>query len=264
LNTVITSASKFFSSNHRLFIKSQENKVIGILKVGTKKLFVRDERANYYEINPLCVLDFYVHESEQRSGHGKALFEYMLQFEKVHPKNLAYDRPSPKLIKFLQKHYGLSSYVTQNNNFVVFNQYFEERKKSNITNNTDYSNSYSSRKDNNSNYNNRSPVYDNNNYSNPTSTYRNPTPTKNNLAQIGQQFISNQTPSQQYRSPTYSTPDKVFPTYYLNEQQTNYYDQIYSKKKLNMINDYINGGNIKDQQQFIKYFLINKFKIEIN
>lgn len=32
-----------------------------------------------YEVNPLCVLDFYVHESRQRSGCGKRLFEHMLK-----------------------------------------------------------------------------------------------------------------------------------------------------------------------------------------
>ena len=32
-----------------------------------------------YEVNPLCVLDFYVHESRQRTGCGKRLFEHMLK-----------------------------------------------------------------------------------------------------------------------------------------------------------------------------------------
>jgi len=38
---------------------------------------------------------------------------------------LAYDRPSPKLIGFLAKHYNLRHYVKQNNNFVIFDDYFE-------------------------------------------------------------------------------------------------------------------------------------------
>jgi alpha-tubulin N-acetyltransferase 1 len=71
LNTIITTASKFFSSNHRIFIKAEGNKVIGFIKVGVKKLFIRDQFTNFNEISPLCVLDFYVHESEQRNGHGK-------------------------------------------------------------------------------------------------------------------------------------------------------------------------------------------------
>jgi alpha-tubulin N-acetyltransferase 1 len=44
--------------------------------------------------------------------------------EQKHPAKLAYDRPSEKLIGFLKKHYGLVKYIPQNNNFVVFNQYF--------------------------------------------------------------------------------------------------------------------------------------------
>lgn len=35
------------------------------------------------EMNPLSVLDFYVHESVQRGGHGKDLFEKMLAHENV-------------------------------------------------------------------------------------------------------------------------------------------------------------------------------------
>ena len=42
-----------------------------------------------------------------------------------HPAKLAYDRPSNKLIGFLSKHYGLKGYVPQNNNYVVFNQYWD-------------------------------------------------------------------------------------------------------------------------------------------
>lgn len=51
----------------------------------------------------------------------------MLEVEKTAPHQLAYDRPSPKLIGFLKKHYGLSDYIPQNNNFVIFRQYFEKK-----------------------------------------------------------------------------------------------------------------------------------------
>lgn len=53
--------------------------VVGILKVGRKKLFVYDLSGTQWEMEPLCVLDFYVHESKQRLGSGRALFEYMLK-----------------------------------------------------------------------------------------------------------------------------------------------------------------------------------------
>jgi len=78
------------------------------------------------EIKPLCVLDFYVHESCQRNGIGKVLFEKMLVEEGVEARRLAYDRPSPKLIGFLAKHYSLTSYRPQANNYVVFNDYFSK------------------------------------------------------------------------------------------------------------------------------------------
>ena len=54
----------------------------------------------------------------------KVLFEHMLEHEKINPWNMGYDRPSSKLIGFLKKHYGLVNYVPQNNNFVVFKDYF--------------------------------------------------------------------------------------------------------------------------------------------
>lgn len=46
--------------------------------------------------------------------------------EKKVPEKLAYDRPSEKLISFLKKHYGLAKYTAQNNNFVIFDQYFNK------------------------------------------------------------------------------------------------------------------------------------------
>jgi len=59
----------------------------------------------------VCVLDFYVDNSVQRGGYGKLLFDAMLEYQKVGPAKLAYDRPSPKLIAFMAKHFGLKSYV---------------------------------------------------------------------------------------------------------------------------------------------------------
>lgn len=79
-------------------------------------------------MNPLCVLDFYVSEKVQRGGFGKLLFDAMLEYEKQSPAKLAYDRPSSKLIGFMSKHFGLKSYVSQNNNYVVFDEYFNQAK----------------------------------------------------------------------------------------------------------------------------------------
>jgi alpha-tubulin N-acetyltransferase 1 len=120
----VTNSLKFFSGQDRLYLLVDSFKILGMLKIGNKKLFIRDEVGNVKEIEPLCVLDFYVHESCQRSGYGKYIFEYMLDNEKAEPNMLGYDRPSSKFINFLKKHFGLENYVKQANNFVVFNSYF--------------------------------------------------------------------------------------------------------------------------------------------
>ena len=84
--------------------------MLGLLKVGVKNLFMRGSGGSYTEIKPLCVLDFYVHESVQRGGIGKELFEKMLAYEKKQASELGYDRPSSKFIAFLAKHYKLQNY----------------------------------------------------------------------------------------------------------------------------------------------------------
>lgn len=50
-------------------------RVLGGIKVGCKKLFIRNDTGAYQEIEPICVLDFYVHEDHQRLGVGKRLYE---------------------------------------------------------------------------------------------------------------------------------------------------------------------------------------------
>ena len=49
--------------------------VFGGIKTGSKKLFIRVETGAFCEIEPICVLDFYVNEDYQRQGLGKHLFE---------------------------------------------------------------------------------------------------------------------------------------------------------------------------------------------
>ncbi|XP_020667946.3 alpha-tubulin N-acetyltransferase 1 isoform X1 [Pogona vitticeps] len=134
LPTPITSASRMQTNRHVLYIlKDSEAKtagkgvIIGFLKVGYKKLFVLDRHGAHNEVEPLCVLDFYIHESLQRHGYGKELFHYMLQRERVQPYQLAVDRPSEKLLCFLRKHYNLSDTIPQVNNFVVFQGFFSHQ-----------------------------------------------------------------------------------------------------------------------------------------
>lgn len=55
----------------------------------------------------------------------------MLSFEKTLPHELAYDRLTPKMIKFLSKHYLLNKYFIQNNGFSVYDGYFNNKRKTN-------------------------------------------------------------------------------------------------------------------------------------
>merc|ERR1719347_886807 len=114
LKTPVTSGSKMMTAENQtayiLVDRTANNStgtVVGLLKVGRKKLFLLDESGKPNELFPHCVLDFYITESRQRSGCGKKLFESMLAREKVEPRYLAIDRPSPKLVSFLNKHYKL-------------------------------------------------------------------------------------------------------------------------------------------------------------
>ncbi len=135
LPSVITTYDKLRTSgNQRLYLVARDGLGLGLLKMGVKKLFVRTETGRTVEMDPLCCLDFYVHESQQRRGMGKRVFEYMLRNEAVEPRKLAYDRPSPKLIGFMAKHYRLSSFVSQPNHYVVFDQYFDDRPASSRAN----------------------------------------------------------------------------------------------------------------------------------
>ncbi|MGH0177148.1 UNVERIFIED_CONTAM: hypothetical protein FKN15_074568 [Acipenser sinensis] len=119
LQAPITSAVKMQSSRHHLYVlkdgeaNNGRGVAIGFLKVGYKKLFVLDHGGAHNEVEPLCVLDFYIHESLQRHGYGKRLFNHMLENERVEAQLLAYDRPSQKFLSFLRKHYGLAASVPQ-------------------------------------------------------------------------------------------------------------------------------------------------------
>lgn len=136
LKKPITYGSTASLLGQRIYLCVEDKRALGFLKVGSKRLFVAApplfaSKSNstgvqdaFKEVNPLCVLDFYVHESCQRGGIGKRLFDTMLEQEGVSPAQLAYDRPSPKLLAFLRKHCGLSRFQPQNNNYVIFDEYF--------------------------------------------------------------------------------------------------------------------------------------------
>ena len=160
----ITSGYKFFGTDQHIYLICDKNKFIGFIKVGFKHLFIYDEIGIPIEINPLCVLDFYTYESCQRKGYGKIMFSEMLSKEKIEPKKMGFDRPSPKFLNFLNKYYGLNDYIPQNNNYVVFKDYFKDepvkRDRHNIYNNY---NSYNNSNNYNNSYNNSNNSYNNSN-----------------------------------------------------------------------------------------------------
>ncbi|KAL0902072.1 hypothetical protein ABMA27_000030 [Loxostege sticticalis] len=86
LNKVITTAEKLRNSpTHTLYLlkdpsgKGGRGEVIGMLKVGRKHLFLFDEHDKVCEVEPLCVLDFFVLRDRQRHGYGQLLFDHMLE-----------------------------------------------------------------------------------------------------------------------------------------------------------------------------------------
>ncbi|XP_035224986.1 alpha-tubulin N-acetyltransferase 1-like isoform X2 [Stegodyphus dumicola] len=128
LNSPVTTFKKFLNSHHQKIYTirdlAEPRSVIGMLKVGIKRLFICDELGAQNEVDPICVLDFYIHESKQRSGFGHTLFNAMLQAEKISPEKLAIDRPTFKSLAFFQKHYELSSPLVQPNHYVIFPGFF--------------------------------------------------------------------------------------------------------------------------------------------
>ena len=91
--------------------------VLGLIKFGRKRLFIYGDTGAMHEIEPVCVLDFFVHPSVQGGGIGRMLYDHGLaDHPSERPHTLGYDRPSPKFLAFLAKHFGLRKYVPQVNN----------------------------------------------------------------------------------------------------------------------------------------------------
>jgi alpha-tubulin N-acetyltransferase 1 len=131
LKLPITSTDKLINSEHIIYMMTEHNTsdhfaVVGILKMGWKKLYLYDKSAKRTEAMVYCLLDFYIHESRQRKGYGKRLIEYMLQDINLDARNLAIDKPTKKLLQFMWKHYQLSKLVNQGNNFVIYEEFFDE------------------------------------------------------------------------------------------------------------------------------------------
>lgn len=54
------------------------------------------------------------------------LLWFCVQRENLGPHQLALDRPSPKLLPFMERHFALTTYTPQSNHFVLFHEYFKD------------------------------------------------------------------------------------------------------------------------------------------
>ncbi|XP_048006286.1 alpha-tubulin N-acetyltransferase 1-like isoform X2 [Leguminivora glycinivorella] len=131
LSKVITTAEKLRNApTHVLYLlkdaaaKNGDGEIIGFLKVSYKHLYLFDECDKVREVEPLCVLDFFVSGTRQRRGNGKKLFDYMLQDTGSRPQVLAVDGPSSKMETFMAKNYGVDRLIRQSNNFAVSPDFF--------------------------------------------------------------------------------------------------------------------------------------------
>ena len=134
--------------DHSLYILAlTPNHPIGLIKVGRKHLWVSTDGllaeggggdgggcgGGMRETDALCLLDFYVHESRQRQGLGAFFFRAVLREEEEEEEGvacrLAYDRPSARLLPFLEKHFGLVGGRRQHNHFMLFPGFFSEKRK---------------------------------------------------------------------------------------------------------------------------------------
>ncbi|KRK00874.1 alpha-tubulin N-acetyltransferase 1 isoform X2 [Drosophila yakuba] len=138
LSKPVTTAQRLrMSDNQTIYLLADSEAghngaVIGLLKVGTKDLYLFDETGQTRKVEQApSILDFYVHESRQRAGLGKRLFQTMLNEEQWTPLKCSVDRPSEKLLAFLSKHYGLQRVIPQANNFVLYEGFFNDAASAN-------------------------------------------------------------------------------------------------------------------------------------
>lgn len=115
----ITSLAYVRDSHHFLLLAVDGDRCLGILKGGIKHLFMLDSQNETHEMDAMCCLDFYTHETVQRRGIGTQLFRAMELHTHISAQGWAFDRPSPKLLAFLSKVYGMQGFKAQPNNFLM-------------------------------------------------------------------------------------------------------------------------------------------------
>ena len=128
LKHIITTYSSFSTSDNNkiyLLINENEQKALGFIKIGYRKLFLWDRLGIQHEFNKICLLDFFVHPNCQRKGYGKIMIDKMLITENLEMKDIPIDRPSLLCLKFMEKHFNLKEFLPQSNNFVIFDQFWD-------------------------------------------------------------------------------------------------------------------------------------------
>ena len=112
-----------------LLIEEQEDgepsfQATALLRLGNRRLFLEQEGQLVQHDSVLSVLDFYCRE--QRKGFGLLLMSQALSHLSTSAARLAFDRPSPAMLAFLCKHFGLIDARRQHNNFVIFDDFFKD------------------------------------------------------------------------------------------------------------------------------------------
>jgi hypothetical protein len=131
LNGPITTADKLMQNprDHQLIVANNSNgEMLGYLKYGYKDLFFYNKKGKVLEFpGCVCLLDFYVSQTLQRQGVGITLFKTFLSLlaeerkgQNCGPEHIAYDRPSPKLLSFMKKHFNLRKPNLQPNRYTIF------------------------------------------------------------------------------------------------------------------------------------------------
>lgn len=97
---------------------------ISFLRFGSRSLFLEKEGQLVRQDTTFCALDFYCRE--QRNGFGLLLFSEALRHHAMTAQNVAFDRPTPAMVSFLQKHFSLRNPMAQHNRFVIFDGFFND------------------------------------------------------------------------------------------------------------------------------------------
>jgi len=106
-------------------LNTGKGRAIGFLKIGFKDLYLFDSSGHrHFEEKTSVILDFFIHNSFQRRGCGKKLFDHMLKEEHLDIKKVCVDKPSTKMLSFLNKNYNLVETIEQGNNFVLYRGFF--------------------------------------------------------------------------------------------------------------------------------------------